>query len=138
MRSEVKLLNLFVCMLLIVSVPTVVLLRIYDSPDIRCSVFSVFFRTADSAVSLLSYSQQKNSLSDLVYSNQQAVVLEGNYWKRRLESVTTEYKKWRKFFFDQSLVGRKAQEKSLMDDVRYFCQRFVDLLLFAEHQFSIL
>ena len=28
----------------------------------------------------------------------QAVVLEGKYWKRRLESVTAEYKRWRTFF----------------------------------------
>jgi MAX-like protein X len=30
----------------------------------------------------------------------QAVVLEGKYWKRRLQSVISEYRKWRKFFKD--------------------------------------
>ncbi len=25
------------------------------------------------------------------------VVLEGTYWKRKLESITNEYKKWREF-----------------------------------------
>ena len=28
----------------------------------------------------------------------QAIVLEGKYWKRRMESVTAEYKKWRLFY----------------------------------------
>jgi len=56
----------------------------------------------------------------------QAVVLEGNYWKRRLESVTSEYKKWRRFFIDHPTYGRTAQEKNplggeknCMDEVRY-------------------
>jgi len=28
----------------------------------------------------------------------QAVVLEGKYWKRRIETVVAEYKKWRAFY----------------------------------------
>ena len=31
----------------------------------------------------------------------QAVVLEGKYWKRRLDTVTATYKKWRKYFKDR-------------------------------------
>ena len=33
----------------------------------------------------------------------QAVVLEGKYWKRRLDTVTKEYKKWRRFYRDRIL-----------------------------------
>jgi hypothetical protein len=45
----------------------------------------------------------------------QAVVLEGNYWRRRLESVTSEYKKWRRFFIDHPVAGQL--DKYLMDQV---------------------
>jgi len=31
----------------------------------------------------------------------EAVVLEGKYWKRRIETVVAEYKKWRSFFLDR-------------------------------------
>ncbi|CAL1534347.1 unnamed protein product [Lymnaea stagnalis] len=37
-------------------------------------------------------------LSDDVHSKPEAVVLEGKYWKRRLDTVTAEYKKWRRYF----------------------------------------
>ncbi len=43
----------------------------------------------------------------------QAVVLEGKYWKRRLESVTSEYKKWRLFFRDRFLQIPKKEEKTV-------------------------
>lgn len=33
----------------------------------------------------------------------QAVVLEGKYWKRKLNAVTAEYKKWRLFYRNQML-----------------------------------
>jgi len=37
-------------------------------------------------------------ISDKTHSKAEAIVLEGKYWKRRLESVTAEYKKWRIFY----------------------------------------
>lgn len=33
---------------------------------------------------------------------EQAIVMEGKYWKRKLEAVTAEYKKWRMFYKNQS------------------------------------
>ena len=40
----------------------------------------------------------------------QAVVLEGKYWKRRLATVTAEYKKWRIFFKNHQLMGRTSKD----------------------------
>ncbi|CAG5124689.1 unnamed protein product, partial [Candidula unifasciata] len=37
-------------------------------------------------------------LSDHIHSKPEAVVLEGKYWKRQLDAVTAEYKKWRRYF----------------------------------------
>lgn len=39
----------------------------------------------------------------------QAVVLEGKYWKRRLATVTAEYKKWRIFFKNQ-MIERSSKD----------------------------
>lgn len=33
----------------------------------------------------------------------QAIVLEGKYWKRKLNAVTAEYKKWRMFYRNRLL-----------------------------------
>ncbi|GFO09944.1 carbohydrate-responsive element-binding protein-like [Plakobranchus ocellatus] len=41
-------------------------------------------------------------LSDDIHSKPEAVVLEGKYWKRRLDTVTAEYKKWRRYYKDQA------------------------------------
>ena len=43
----------------------------------------------------------------------QAVVLEGKYWKRRLESVTAEYKKWRMFWRDRS--KKESRDDTFME-----------------------
>ena len=43
----------------------------------------------------------------------QAVVLEGKYWKRRLECVTAEYKKWRVYYKDRL----RRPEEMFMDEV---------------------
>ncbi|XP_041348704.1 carbohydrate-responsive element-binding protein-like [Gigantopelta aegis] len=40
-------------------------------------------------------------LSDDIHTKPEAVVLEGKYWKRRLDTVTATYKKWRKYFKDR-------------------------------------
>lgn len=50
-------------------------------------------------------------ISDKTHCKPEAVVLEGKYWKRRLESVTTEYKKWRLFY------RKRFQESAIMEDV---------------------
>ncbi|PVD33071.1 hypothetical protein C0Q70_08520 [Pomacea canaliculata] len=47
-------------------------------------------------------------LSDDIHTKPEAVVLEGKYWKRRLDTVTKEYKKWRRYFRDRIL--RKLPE----------------------------
>lgn len=40
-------------------------------------------------------------LSDYIHTKPEAVVLEGKYWKRRLDTVTKEYKKWRRYYRDR-------------------------------------
>ncbi|XP_070205181.1 MLX-interacting protein-like isoform X2 [Littorina saxatilis] len=42
-------------------------------------------------------------LSDYIHTKPEAVVLEGKYWKRRLDTVTKEYKKWRRYYRDRIL-----------------------------------
>ena len=37
------------------------------------------------------------------------MVLEGKYWKRRLATVTAEYKKWRIFYKNQ-IMGRTSKD----------------------------
>jgi len=46
-----------------------------------------------------------------------AVVLEGKYWKRRLESVTVEYKKWRRFYMEHALHALTNEDKLCMEEV---------------------
>lgn len=43
----------------------------------------------------------------------QAVVLEGKYWKRKLATVTAEYKKWR-MFYKNKIMGWTAKDGSDM------------------------
>ncbi|GFS32639.1 carbohydrate-responsive element-binding protein [Trichonephila inaurata madagascariensis] len=51
----------------------------------------------------------------------EAVVIEGTYWKRRMASITAEYKKWRLFYRDQfRLKPSQEAEKMEMDwDTRW-------------------
>lgn len=39
------------------------------------------------------------------HNKPEAIVLEGKYWKRKLQAVTAEYKKWRMFYRNQSTGG---------------------------------
>jgi hypothetical protein len=43
------------------------------------------------------------------HNKPEAVVLEGKYWKRRLATVTAEYKKWR-IFFKNKIMGRTSKD----------------------------
>lgn len=43
------------------------------------------------------------------HNKPEAVVLEGKYWKRRLATVTAEYKKWR-IFFKNRIMGRASKD----------------------------
>lgn len=45
------------------------------------------------------------------HNKPEAVVLEGKYWKRKLQAVTAEYKKWRLFYRNNSL-GNIPKESS--------------------------
>lgn len=45
----------------------------------------------------------------------QAVVLEGKYWKRRLETVCAEYKKWRLFYKDKQYRTNRAMSDAGLD-----------------------
>ena len=47
----------------------------------------------------------------------EAVVLAGKYWKRRLESVTAEYKKWRRFYMERALYALTNEDKLYMKEV---------------------
>lgn len=46
-------------------------------------------------------------ISDRTHSKPEAVVLEGKYWKRRLQCLTTEYKKWRLFYKHRNSRAQK-------------------------------
>jgi len=50
----------------------------------------------------------------------EAVVLEGKYWKRRLESVTAEYKKWRRFYMEHALHALTNEDRLCMHEVRQY------------------
>ncbi|KAJ8312491.1 hypothetical protein KUTeg_009864 [Tegillarca granosa] len=84
-------------------------------------------------------------LSDDIHTKPEAIVLEGKYWKRRLDTVTAEYKRWRKYFkarrsfcpldFDmmetsshEDLLQRVGEVRSLAHDQPSFS---TDLLLNA-------
>ena len=49
-------------------------------------------------------------------------MLEGKYWKRRLATVTAEYKKWRIFFKNHQLMGRTSKD---LNDLVFFFIFFV-------------
>lgn len=44
-----------------------------------------------------------------MHNKPEAVVLEGKYWKRRLESVKAEYQKWRLYYKEKS--GNRVMPK---------------------------
>lgn len=44
------------------------------------------------------------------------MVLEGKYWKRRLESVTAEYKKCR-MYYKEKIATESSSDKRFMDEV---------------------
>lgn len=50
-------------------------------------------------------------------------MLEGKYWKRKLEAVTAEYKKWRMFYRNQVL----GHSKDITDIVSITIQIKVNL-----------
>eukprot|EP00106_Octopus_bimaculoides_P018794 XP_014786236.1 PREDICTED: carbohydrate-responsive element-binding protein-like isoform X3 [Octopus bimaculoides] len=56
--------------------------------------------------------QFANPLPDDSHKRTEAVVMEGKYWKRRLESVTGEYKSWRKFSKNQITRARRNSTTS--------------------------
>ncbi|KAK2165884.1 hypothetical protein LSH36_44g00032 [Paralvinella palmiformis] len=52
-------------------------------------------------------------ISEKMHMKPEAVVLEGKYWKRRLESVTAEYKKWRMFWRERT--KKESRDDSFID-----------------------
>ncbi|XP_071094016.1 MLX-interacting protein-like isoform X4 [Haliotis cracherodii] len=52
-------------------------------------------------------------LSDDIHTKPEAVVLEGKYWKRRLDTVTAEYKKWRRYFKER--VSRNPPDSQMQE-----------------------
>jgi len=48
----------------------------------------------------------------------QAVVLEGKYWKRKLATVTAEYKKWR-MFYKNKIMGWTSKDGDNMVSVEF-------------------
>ncbi|XP_071094015.1 MLX-interacting protein-like isoform X3 [Haliotis cracherodii] len=59
-------------------------------------------------------------LSDDIHTKPEAVVLEGKYWKRRLDTVTAEYKKWRRYFKER--VSRNPPDSQMQEDDDFPCQ----------------
>lgn len=51
----------------------------------------------------------------------EAVVIEGTYWKRRMASITAEYKKWRLFYRDQFRLkpSQEAEKMEMEWDTRW-------------------
>ena len=47
-------------------------------------------------------------------------MLEGKYWKRRLDSVTAEYKKWRRFYMERALYALTNEDRLCMKEVCQF------------------
>ncbi|XP_074643349.1 MLX-interacting protein-like isoform X2 [Tubulanus polymorphus] len=52
-------------------------------------------------------------LSDDFHRKAESVVLEGKYWKRRLQTVTSEYKKWRSYH--RNSIHKSRSEASMCD-----------------------
>ena len=57
--------------------------------------------------------QFASPLSDDIHTRPEAIVLEGKYWKRRLDTVTSEYKRWRKYF--KSKIARTKPDPSMSE-----------------------
>ncbi|XP_047141571.1 MLX-interacting protein isoform X1 [Hydra vulgaris] len=51
-----------------------------------------------------------------VHSTSQAVILDGKYWKRRLDRVTRKFKKWRKFLYKEKLLKNCTTKKEDLED----------------------
>ncbi|XP_039253639.2 MLX-interacting protein-like isoform X1 [Styela clava] len=59
-------------------------------------------RKRRSKISFVQFATPLDNESDCdSHSKPEAVVMEGKYWKRRIETVVAEYKKWRAFFMDK-------------------------------------
>jgi len=78
--------------------------------------FPTTFNTSETGVNVF---ERLNGALD-VFCDMQAIVLEGKYWKRRLESVTAEYKKWRRFYMERALYAMTNEDKLCMEEVRRF------------------
>ena len=59
----------------------------------------------------------------------QAIVLEGKYWKRKLDTVTTEYKRWRMYFKHKNEKERRENKVSVSVKVNLKTLFFHDSVL---------
>ncbi|KAK3585378.1 hypothetical protein CHS0354_004658 [Potamilus streckersoni] len=72
-------------------------------------------------------------LSDDVHTKPESIVMEGYYWKRRLDTVTAEYKRWRKFFKSR-LPKRSPLEISENESHALLLERVADVLQIPRNQ----
>ncbi|KAL3858372.1 hypothetical protein ACJMK2_012963 [Sinanodonta woodiana] len=72
-------------------------------------------------------------LSDDVHTKPESIVMEGYYWKRRLDTVTAEYKQWRKFFKSR-LPRRSPLEISENESHAFLLERVADVLQIPRNQ----
>lgn len=63
-------------------------------------------------------------------TTEQAVPIEGKYWKRRSEAVATEYKKWRLYYKQKRMFNqRRVQQNAAGGDAT---TSTVDLVSFVD------
>jgi hypothetical protein len=67
---------------------------------------------------LLTLSASKIQRRLIIFVSLQAVVLEGKYWKRKLATVTAEYKKWRMFYKNKIMGWTSKEGDNVVSDLK--------------------
>lgn len=71
------------------------------------------------------------------HNKPEAVVLEGKYWKRKLQAVTAEYKKWRMYYRNQSLgmLRDSADMLSELEQLTWTSQSTEDMHMMVDEDY---
>ncbi|KAL5016828.1 hypothetical protein ScPMuIL_006417 [Solemya velum] len=59
-------------------------------------------------------------LSDDIHTKPEAIVLEGKYWKRKLDTVTAEYKRWRRYFKARVIRNPPDSDVEMHEDSSHY------------------
>lgn len=68
-----------------------------------------------------------------VYFDFQAIVLEGSYWKRRIEVVIKEYHKWRIYYKKRVRAWQSDLWKKILHGIMYLCNHDLSMLMAGFH-----